>query len=563
MKITVAKNAGFCFGVKRATDYVEGLISETKGEAKIYTLGKLIHNRIYNEELCRQGIEEISIEDTDRIAALSDTEGRKVVVIRTHGVSREVEERLQSLSASHENFEVSDQTCPYVKRIHKIAAENSGDDVLFIIIGSIDHPEVAGIMSYVKGPCHVFADSTMLQAFVDKETDSERKVVMVAQTTQRISEWKKCQGIIKKVYTKPLIFDTICSVTENRQLEVEELSKNSDIMIVIGGRDSSNTGKLYDLCRVNCKNTQWIESADELKIDFNKQNLKIGIAAGASTPSRIIEEVFLVMSKETTSENFAQMLEESIKTLNTGDTVTGVVTYISSNEIHVDLGTKVTGIITHDQITDDPTEKIEDLLKIGDEVCAYVMKVSDIDGTATLSKKRVDIINNWKKIVDAAADGTILSGKIVEAAKGGYFIMLHGMKVFIPGSMSGIPKNTDPSQIIGTTQKVKIVKINEQRRHAYASIRAAQQDERKKMEEQFWSEIEEGKHYKGIVKNMTSYGAFVDIGGVDGMIHNSELSWKRIKHPSEVVSIGDVVDVLSKNSIVRRIAYPSVIKPKR
>lgn len=546
MKITIAENAGFCFGVKRATDYVEALISDTGGKARIYTLGKLIHNRIYNEQLSQRGVVEASVEDADRIAALSDTQGRAVMVIRTHGVAKEVEEKLRELSAAHENFEVVDLTCPYVKRIHKIAAENSGDNSLFIIIGCANHPEVEGIMSYVRDGGVVFADSASLEEFLSNEKDPERAVVMVAQTTQKLSEWKNCQRIIKKVYTNPFIFDTICNVTENRQLEVEELSKNSDVMIVIGGRDSSNTGKLYELCKKNCPHTQWIENADELKRDFNRQDLKIGIAAGASTPRSIIEEVFMVMSNDTLNENFEAMLEESFKTLNTGDTVRGIVTSISPNEIHVDLGTKVTGIITYDQITDDTSVKLEDMFKIGDEIDAFVIKVSDIEGTATLSKKRVDLIKNWQKIVDASVNGTTLTGKIVEVVKGGVLILINGVKVFVPASQSGLPREADLSTLLGTTQNVKITEINEQRRHAYASIRAVVREERKANEETFWANVQEGKHYRGKVKSMTTYGAFVDIGGVDGMVHNSELSWKRIKHPSEIVSIGDEIDVYVK-----------------
>ncbi len=246
-------------------------------------------------------------------------------------------------------------------------------------------------------------------------------------------------------------------------------------------------------------------------------------------------------------ENFAELLEASIKTLNTGDIVEGVVIAVSNNEIHLDLGSKATGVLSYDKATTDPTAKLEDLYKIGDVVKAKVVKVSDIDGLATLDKTRVDAESNWVAVVDAYEAGTILEGKIVEAVKGGVIISLNGVRVFIPASQTGVPKDGDLTTIVGTTQKVKIIEVKTDRKRAYASIRSVMREERKAKEEAFWATIEEGKEYDGEVKSLTSFGAFVDLGGVDGMVHTSELSWRRIRDPKEVVAVGDKIHVYVKS----------------
>ena len=246
-------------------------------------------------------------------------------------------------------------------------------------------------------------------------------------------------------------------------------------------------------------------------------------------------------------ENFAELLESSFKTLNTGDIVEGVITSISANEIHLDLGTKTTGVIAHDKATSDPQAKLDELFKVGDTIRAKVVKVSDIDGLATLDKTRVDSEANWEKIVAASETNETLEGKIVEAVKGGVIISIDSVRVFIPASLTGVPKEGDLTALVGTTQKVKIIEIKPERKRAYASIRAILREERKAKEEAFWATIEEGKEFDGEVKSLTDFGAFVDLGGVDGMVHTSELSWKRIRHPSEVVKIGDKIHVYVKS----------------
>lgn len=550
-RITVAKNAGFCFGVKRATDMIEHRAAENDG-TRLYIIGELIHNGIYNKGLRDKGIGIIDAEDAERLAVQSDTQGKCEVYIRTHGIPLVSETKLRALEAEHENFKVVDMTCPFVKRIHRIAAENTSEDTLFLLLGSHNHPEAEGIMSYAKGEKAVLYDSKELENFLKNRQNNKKSVVFAAQTTQNLIEFKICKKILEKVYTNPIFFDTICSVTQSRQEEIQVLAKESDAVIVVGGKDSSNTGKLFDLAGSLCENTVWIEDPAELVKDDFKNYSRIGVAAGASTPPGIIEEVVNTMNSEITAENFEQMLEASLKPLNTGDIVKCVVTSISGTELNVDLGAKVTGVIPKSQITDDPNAKLEDLFKIGDEFDAFVIKVSDIEGMATLSKKRVDLINNWNNIVNYYNNGDIVEGKIVEAVKGGVIIIIDGVRVLIPARHTGLPMNADLSTLVGKVEAVKIIDINDSRRHAYASIKAPKLEAKKALEEAFWASIEEGKHYLGKVKSMTSYGAFVDLGGVDGMVHNTELSWKRIKHPSEVVAIGDEIDVWVKEFDVER-----------
>jgi 4-hydroxy-3-methylbut-2-enyl diphosphate reductase len=316
-------------------------------------------------------------------------------------------------------------------------------------------------------------------------------------------------------------------------------------MIVVGGKDSSNTAKLTEICKSICKNTVWVENADGLKDLIPPTAKKVGIAAGASTPPGIIEEVYKTMS--TKIENFEEMLEESLcKTLNTGDTVTGIVTAVSNAELQLDIGYKVTGIIKAEQITDDPSANLKDMFKVGDEVEAFVIRVSDVEGIAELSKKRTDSDKNWGEIVAACEAKTVLEGKVIEAVSGGVIALTGATRVFIPGARSGVPKSGDLNTLVGTTVKFRIIEVKEHGHKAYGSISDILREERQAREAAFWATAEEGKHYRGTVKSMTTYGAFVDLGGVDGMIHTTELSWKRIKSPAEVVSIGDEVDVYIK-----------------
>ena len=544
--VTVAKNAGFCFGVKRATDCLEEALQNAIPGERIYTLGHLIHNETYNESLRLRGVEAIDAEEIDSVAEGADADHPVTVLVRAHGCPRPVTERLEALSAQNPHFRWLDCTCPYVKKIHKIAAECNPEECVFILIGTKNHPEVKGIMSCFEGEKYVFSSAEELeQSFLQQEDVNLHKKtpVMVAQTTQNLANWHQSQKKIKNLYTNAIIFDTICSVTELRQTEAASLASACDFMVVIGGRESSNTAKLYEICRKQCENTVWIACASELSEHMPTDAHHIGIVAGASTPSDEIQEVYKTMSEM--NENFEQMLESQCKTLNTGDVVTGTVTHVSDAELQLDVGAGVTGYIKAEQITDDASFKLTENFKVGDQVEAFVIRVSDIEGVAELSKKRADADKNWQNIVAACDAETVLEGKVAEAVKGGVVIYADANRVFVPASQTGVPKDGDLSTLVGTTVAFKVIEIKG--RKAIGSIRRVQREARRAQEAEFWAGIEVGKTYTGVVKSMTSYGAFVDLGGVDGMVHVTELSWKHIKSPAEVVSVGDTVTVFVKS----------------
>ena len=557
--VTVAKNAGFCFGVARATTAVEKEIEEHPRGERIYTLGRLIHNETYNQRLASQGVSVISADDVDRIARESTEEAPVKLFVRAHGMTAETEALLQACADAYPHFSFVDCTCSFVKKIHRICEEQNllnqkairetgKDDRFLAVLGSADHPEVVGFLSRFDGQKVVFGNAAEAEAMIrDGHVPMNGTMipVLVAQTTQNLTEWEKTKKIYNLNYLSPYIYDTICSITDSRQTEAAALARKCDRIIVIGGRDSSNSAKLYSICKGICADTVWVERADELpgEIPFTCQ--RVGIVAGASTPHDIIEEVTNKMS-EIQNENFAELLEDSLKTLNTGDTVTGIITSISAGEIQLDLGAKVTGVIKLEQITDDPSAKLSEMFKIGDEVEAFVIRVSDRDGFAELSKKRVDSDKNWLKVVAAYENGENIEGKVISVNKGGVEAICFDNRVFIPAAHTGIPREGDLSTLVGQTVTLRILEIGEKKR-AKGSIRLVLRDQKRAQEKAFWEEIEEGKIYTGTVKSMTSYGAFVDLGGVDGMVHCTELSWKRIKSPAEVLSIGDEITVFVKS----------------
>ena len=549
MEITVAKNAGFCFGVKRATDSLEAAIkSKSEGE-RIFTLGTLIHNDTYNAMLKDKGVRVTSIDEVAALAESASSDAPVTIFIRAHGIPKQDEALLSSLSEKNPCFRYFDCTCPFVKKIHNIAKQHSAEDNILLVIGGSEHPEVVGILSYFEHEKYVFADSGELERAIENGLFvkmNNKTPILVAQTTQKLSEWRKAQKLLKKVYTNPLIFDTICSVTDERQKEAASLSAESDLMIVIGGRESSNTAKLFAVCKENCPHTLRIERADELAVNNlikTSAHTRVGIAAGASTPSGVIQEVYNKMSEM--NENFEAMLAESFKTLNTGDIVTGTVTYVTDAEIQLDVGAQVTGIIKAEQITDDPSVKLTELYKKGDQIEGRVGRVSDIEGIAELSKKAVDSARNWQKIVAANEEGAVVTGKVVEVIKGGVNVLVGATKVFVPASQTGVAKDGDLAVLKGQEVSLKVIEIKGNR--AIGSIRVVQRELRRANEAAFWENIEEGKVYTGTVKSMTAYGAFVDLGGVDGMVHKTELSWKPIASPAAVVSVGDEITVFVKS----------------
>ena len=535
--VTVAKTAGFCFGVQRAVDMAEKACQEY---GCIWALGDIIHNA---HEVGR--LEKLGVHKAEDVADIPDG---VPVLIRAHGVPERVVQQLEQ-----KGCRIVDATCPFVGKIHRIVREESEQGRRIIVIGSRNHPEVVGIQGWC-GTSEVYETPEELRAALEKigkngENLQKIPVSVVAQTTINREIFDICGKIIKKQCTNAKIFGTICNATDERQAEARLLAGKSDIMIVIGDRKSSNTKRLYEISTSLCDHVLYIEDATGLtgnEIQGMEQPF-IGITAGASTPAWIIKEVRNIMSEETRietgSEDFAAMLEESFKTLNTGDKVTGTVLKITPNEVHVDLGVKHAAYIPTHELSDDPSFNAEESIHVGDDIEAVVVRVNDAEGTIVLSKKRVDQMKGWESIEDAKENKTIIEGKVNEENKGGVVANAFGIRVFIPASQTGIPKGQPLSQLVGQTVRFRITEINRQRKRVVGSIRAVQQEERRAAAEKVWSEIEVGNEYTGTVKSLTSYGAFVDIGGVDGMIHISELSWGRIKHPSEVVNVGDTVNV--------------------
>ncbi len=536
MKIISSKNSGFCPGVKRAHLFLEKLISEKRFD-KIFTLGELIHNRFYNENLKDRGVYPISIIQLETL--LNKSNEKIALIVRTHGITKQQSEFLSNLSSIHKGLEVFDMTCHHVKTAQKIAAENTSHSTLFLLFSDPNHPEAVATMSYANGEKLAFSSLREISEVEIKD----KLPILCSQTTQNMEEFKKIKIFLKNLCTNAIFFDTICNVTEMRQCEAVEIAKASDAMVVVGGKDSANTHKLYDLCKQNCPETIWIESASQLPPDFAKDAKIVGITAGASTPDGIILEVHKAMERE---NDFMSMLEDSLKTLHTGEIVIGTVVTIGKNEIKLDLGTKFTGVLEKEQITDDPAADLSEMFKVGDEIEVFVIRVEDGKGIATVSKKRVDADNSWVVLKEAYESGAVLEGKIVSANKGGVTLSTGANTVFVPASQTGIARDGDLSVLVGTTQKVRLIKFDTAKRKAIGSIKVIINEEKKASEEALWATLEVGKHYMGTVKNLASYGAFVDIGGVDGMVHNTELSWKRIKHPSQVVSVGQVIDVFIK-----------------
>lgn len=545
MQIQLAETAGFCFGVQRAVEMVYKLLDEGK---TVYTLGPIIHNP--------QLVKDLEIKGVRVIENPNEAKEEGVIVIRSHGVSAKVEEEL-----SKWQIEYTDATCPFVAKIHEIVSDASEQGRIVLIAGDENHPEVYGIRGHCKSykdseNCFVFSNLEELESLIENNPNwSNNQLTVVAQTTFSVHEWKECLKKIKKVYTNVFSFDTICSATSLRQKEAEELSKKSDVMIIVGGHQSSNTAKLAALCSNNCE-TYLVETADELPIEALRRAAIVGITAGASTPAVIIKEVLETMSNDAiknaaevaADSNFAEMLEESLKSFNTDEKVCGVVVSVTPTEVYVDVGRKQAGFIPADELSNDPSAKLEELVKVGDEIDLLIMRTNDQEGTIMLSKKRLDAIRGWEDIEAAAESQEVLSGFVTEVVKGGLIVTTKGVRVFVPASLATASRNDSLDDLLKKEVKLRIIEVNRQRgRRAVGSIRSVLRDERKVIITKFWDEIEEGKEFVGTVKSITQYGAFVDLGGVDGMVHISELSWIRIKHPSEVVNIGDTLSVFVKS----------------
>ena len=520
MKVILAKTAGFCYGVNRAVELAE---KQNASEKKTVTLGPLIHNPSVVENLKEKGIfcakNENEIEENTR------------VIVRTHGISKAIFSKLQDKSC-----EIIDATCPFVKKIHNFVEKYSNISYNIIVTGYENHPEVDGILGWCE-------NATVISSVNDAEnyvSDNE-KILVVSQTTFEKQLFEDITDVIKKKYPIAEIINTICSATAERQVETLTLSKECDAMVVIGGKNSSNTNRLYDIASKYCNKVLLVEDASELNTNEFKDAQKIGVTAGASTPAYIIKEVIKMLEEK--ELNFEEALENTLKPLNTGDIVKGTIIKITPKEASVDLGTKHDGVIPQDQVSLDPLAKIEDVLSVGQEVEAFVVRVNDKDGYVTLSLKKLQMNAAQQKIVDAYENGENVTGTVTEIVKGGMIAYAYGQKVFIPGTLASLKRNQDLNEFLKQEVTFRIIDMDRRRRKIVGSVRVILAEERKAKLEQFWANIEEGKEVKGTVKSVTNFGAFVDIGGVDGLVHISELSWNSYQRPSEIVKVGDEITV--------------------
>ena len=532
MPVILAKSAGFCYGVERAVKLAEQTARE-KGSCVM--LGSIIHNAHVVRELEALGARQVD--------DISQVRPGETVIIRSHGETRQVYQQLEALGA-----EVVDATCPNVRRIQRLVAGAGEEGRTPLIIGEQHHPEVLGAASWSEDSAIVDGPAALEAWLAEDPARRTMPLMAVAQTTYIRTLWDDCVKILKKQCTNVKISDTICDATHKRQSEAAEIAAMSDVMVVVGDRKSANTKHLTEICSARCPVVYQVERVNELKGDFLNGCSVAGLTAGASTPAGIIKEVYATMSEEiknmeATEESFEEMLEKSFKTLNTGEKVTGIVTAVGPTEVQVDLGCKQAGYISINELSADPNVKPEDVVKVGDEIETYIIRVNDVEGYAMLSKKRLDAVKVWEDIEKAREEKTTLEGKVTEENKGGIVVNVKGVRVFVPASQSGQPRGAELSAMIGQTVSLRITEVNRARRRVVGSIKAVTYEARQAAQAEIWENIEVGKHYTGTVKSMTSYGVFVDIGGVDGMVHISELSWSRIKNPAEVVSVGDTLDV--------------------
>lgn len=537
MKIEIADKAGFCFGVKRAIEFAENAAAKY---GEVFTLGELIHNERAVEELEKKGIH--AIENAE------DAHG-KPVVIRSHGVPKSVEEAARKCS------EVVDATCPFVKQIHKVAASVPEHGTL-IVLGDRAHPEVIGIVGNAN--CQAFTAKTFSEIDELFASDKIRQpVVMVVQTTFDSSVFSDIARKVREKFSCVDIHHTICTATAQRQKSARELANRAALMIVVGGRSSSNTRKLAEICE-SCTKTVFVTSAEEIPpqiIDGLQADDIIGITAGASTPAYTIKEVHDKMNEKITKNNeneedFASLLEQdqSFNRLYNGKRVKATVVSVSKKEAVVEVGAKQTGYIVRDELTNDPTAEVSDVVKVGDVIDAVVIKVDDSVGTAELSKKRVDAQLGLEKLEEVKESGETVEGKVTQVVKGGIIVIYDNTRVFIPASHTGVPRGGKIEELQGKTVKFKIIEVsNERGGRVVGSIRQANREVRDAERAKFWENIEVGQKFEGVVRSIENYGVFVDIGAVDGLVHTADLTWNRVGHPKDIVKVGDKINVIVKS----------------
>ena len=533
MQVTVAKTAGFCFGVKRAVDMVK---EQAVSGKKVYTYGPIIHNEEVTNELARMGVQVISEKDE------WNTLQKGTIVIRSHGVTRAEEEKMRQLG-----FEVVDATCPFVKKIHRIVEEQSIQGRRIIVIGDAKHPEVMGIIGWCKN------DAVVLDTIEEAEKIclfEGEKVCIVAQTTFNYKKFQELVEIISKKGYDILVLDTICNATSERQKETRELAAKSDAMIVIGGMHSSNTRKLYEISQNECVNTYYIQKLSDLDLTEFKSFRSVGITAGASTPNNIIEEVHKTMVEK----SFEQLLDESCKSIHNGEVVEGTVICVKEDEIVLNIGYKADGIITRSEFTNAPNADLTTLVKEGDTLQAKVLKVNDGEGQVLLTYKRLAAEKGNKRLEEAFNNKEVLTAKVATVLDGGLSVVVDEARIFIPASLVSDSYEKDLSKYKDQEIEFVISEFNPKRRRIIGDRKQLLVAKKQELQKELFARIQVGDTIEGCVKNVTEWGAFIDLGGADGLLHISEMSWGRIENPKKVFKVGDTVKAFIKDISGEKVA---------
>lgn len=534
-EIIRAKNSGFCFGVREAVKAAEKLIKEKDADktGNIYTCGQLVHNADVTEDLRRRGL--------SAIEGLDEAKAGDKVLIRAHGMPEAFYKEAESRGIS-----LVDATCPFVAKIHKHVKEAYSAGKKCVIIGDEKHPEVKGINGWCEN------SAIIINTEEEAEAVKADNLYVVAQTTSRIEHFEKLVAILSRNNPNLDVVNTICSATSERQISTAEIAKSVDVMIVIGGKNSSNSKKLYEIAAKYCKNAYFIENINDLPLKRCKLSDKIGIAAGASTPESAIEEVIANMSEIITENmsmsDFMEDIEKSLRLPRTGDSVQGKVLQVTEKEVIVNLGCKKDGIIPKDEVSMEENQKLTDLFKEGDEIQAKVIRTDD--GDIILSKKKLEINEHWDELNEALENKSILNVKVIRAVNGGVIAGYKEVTGFIPLSQLADRFIENADEYIGQNLDIRVTKVDKAKGKAVFSHKIVVADERAKRIEELWSKLSVGDVVEGKVMRFTDYGAFVDIGGVDGLLHISEISWGKLKHPQEVLSIGEKISVkiLSMNA---------------
>ena len=532
MEINIAKSAGFCFGVRRA---VETVYKESV-KKNVYTYGPIIHNDEVVADLERQGVGVIN----DKKEFRSLKEG--TIIIRSHGVPKDVYDEIADAG-----LDLVDATCPFVRKIHKVVEKESREGRVVIIVGNDHHPEVEGI----KGWCHtrpiVIENREQAEDIV---VGPDTKLSIVSQTTFNYNKFQYLVEIISEKGYDINVFNTICNATEERQKETRELAMKSDAMIVIGGRHSSNTQKLFEISKKECSNTFYIQTKNDLNMEEFQNIGMLGITAGASTPNNIIKEVHESMAEM----SFDQMLEESFKKIRNGEVVQCTIIDVKEDEIILNIGYKADGIISRNEYSNDQNLDLTTVAKVGDEMEAKVLKVNDGEGQVLLTYKRLKAEKGNKRLEEAFNNKEVLKATVAKVLDGGLSVNVEDTRVFIPASLVSDTYEKNLKKYDGQEIEFVITEFNPRKRRIIGDRKQLLVAEKKAKQEALFARIEAGMTVEGTVKNVTDFGAFIDLGGADGLLHISEMSWGRVENPKKVFTVGETLKVLIKDIQGEKIA---------